>query len=189
MSDERRIGEIEDMLREAGAPPAPPAHYRQVAREAALGGGGEVSDFSSRARPSGRVGRLLLAAAVLTASAAAALVIGVGGNRLDVAQSIDLRGVGTQQSASAVINIGHASGSVRQLEVRVSGLDPAPNGGYYELWMQNGNGDRTGLLAFDTSSSGHVVARTAIPSAMAWTRCWVTVERPDGTEAPVLQLA
>jgi len=28
-----------------------------------------------------------------------------------------------------------------------------------------------------------------MPSGLSWTRCWVTVERPDGTEVPVMQLA
>ena len=176
------------MLREAGQPAAPPPHFHDVAREAALGRG-EVIDFASRSRTGGRMARLLLAAAVLTASAAAALVIGVGGTRLQVAQSIDLQGVGRQATASAVLDIGHNSGPIRQVELRVDGLGPAPAGGYYELWMKNGNGDRTGLVAFNTSSDGHVVARTTIPAGMSWTRCWVTVERPDGTEAPVLQVA
>jgi anti-sigma-K factor RskA len=185
MSEERRINEIEDMLREAGRPEAPPVHFRDLARREALGQG-EVVEMRAPLRPRGAGGRLLLAAAVLVASAAAALVIGVGGNRMQVYRSVHLAGSG---SASAVVDIGNSHNGVRQLVLHVDGLRPAPAGGYYELWMQKGNSDPTALAAFDTGSSGHVVANASMPASLGWTRCWVTLERSDGSSSTVLQFS
>jgi hypothetical protein len=78
---------------------------------------------------------------------------------------------------------------VRDVHVHVNGLPPAPKGGYYELWMQDGSSEPTGLVAFDTSGSGSVVANTTIPKDMPWTKCWVTLERADGSRTTVLTLA
>jgi hypothetical protein len=188
MSEERYISEIEDRLREAGAPPTPPDHLHAIARAEALGQA-DVVDIRSVVRPSSRVGRLVLAAAVLTASAAAALVIGVGGSGFHVDRSINLQGAGNVASASAVLDIGTSSGPVRDVQMHVNDLPPAPEGGYYELWMQDGSSDPTGLVAFDTSGTGGVVADTTIPKDMPWTKCWVTLERADGSRTTVLTLA
>ena len=179
MSDERYISEIEDRLREAGAPPTPPDHLHGIARAEALGQA-DVVDIRSVVRPSSRVGRLVLAAAVLTASAAAALVIGVGGSGFHVDRSVNLQGGPGAASAS---------GPVRDVQMHVSGLPPAPKGGYYELWMQDGSSEPTGLVAFDTSGTGRVVADTTIPKDMPWTKCWVTLERADGSRTTVMTLA
>ena len=185
MSDERRINEIEDMLREAGAPESPPAHFRAAARSAALGGD-EVVELRAQRRMRARGGRFALAAAVLVASTAAALVIGVGGSRMQVDSSVHLSAQGPAQSASAVMDIGTASHNVRDVVVHIHGLKPAPTGGYYELWMQNGGDEPTGIVAFDTDSNGHVDARTTLPAGMTWTRCWVTLERANGSRTTVL---
>ena len=189
MSDERYINEIEDRLREAGAPPTPPAHLHEIARAEALGAP-DVVDIRTVVRPSSRVGRLVLAAAVLTASAAAALVIGVGGSGFHVDRSVNLQGAGRVASASAVVDIGSSGGRpVRDVQVHVNGLPPAPRGGYYELWMQDGSSEPTGLVAFDTSGTGSVVANTTIPKDMPWTKCWVTLERADGSRTTVMTVA
>ena len=54
MSDERYISEIEDRLREAGAPPTPPDHLHAIARAEALGQP-DVVDIRSVVRPSSRL--------------------------------------------------------------------------------------------------------------------------------------
>src|SRR4051812_46164027 len=144
MSEERYISEIEHRLREAGAPPTPPGHLHAIARAEALGPP-DVVQIRSTVRPSSRVGRLVLAAAVLTASAAAALVIGVGGSRFHVDRSLNLQGAGRVTSASAVVDIGSSRGPVGGGPMHVSGPPPAPQGGYYELWGQGGSGGAAGL--------------------------------------------
>ena len=186
MSDERYISEIEDRLREAGAPPTPPDHLHGIARAEALGQA-DVVDIRSAVRPSSRFGRLVLAAAVLTASAAAALVIGVGGSGFHVDRSINLQGASHRPAPSSTS--ARPAGPVRDVQMHVHGLPPAPKGGYYELWMQDGSSDPTGLVAFDTSGTGGVVADTTIPKDMPWTKCWVTLERADGSRTTVLTLA
>jgi Anti-sigma-K factor rskA len=185
MTEERRINEIEDMLREAGAPESPPPHLRAAARAAALGEH-EVVEMRTRRRLRAGGGRFAIAAAVLVASTAAALVIGVGGSRMQVDRSVQLAAAGPAQTATAVMDIGAPSGNVRDVVVHVHGLQPAPAGGYYELWMQNGSDDPTGIVAFDTDSSGHVDATTTLPAGMSWTRCWVTLERANGSRTTVL---
>jgi hypothetical protein len=188
MSDERRMAEVEEMLRAAGAPGEPPARFHEAARQAALGTP-DVIRLRPVLRMDSRFSRLLLAAAVLTASAAAALVIGVGGNQMSVAHRISLAGAPAAPQASAVVELGSANDAVRTVIVRVSHLKPAPTGGYYELWMQTGRGDPTGLVAFNTESGGDVVARTTMPADMGWTRCWVTLETSDGHRSTVLRVA
>jgi hypothetical protein len=175
------------MLRAAGAPGEPPASFHEAARQAALGA--DVVPLRPGLPMDGRFGRLLMAAAVLTASAAAALVIGVGGNQMSVANRISLGGAPSAPQASAVVELGSANDAVRTVIVRVSHLKPAPAGGYYEMWMQTGRGDPTGLVAFNTGSDGDVVARTTMPADMRWTRCWVTLETSDGHRSTVLRVA
>jgi hypothetical protein len=188
MTEERRINQIEDMLREAGKPETPPAHFRDAARQAALGGGSDIVQLRSSTRVRARGGRVALAAAVLVASAAAALVIGVGGNRMEVVRSVHLSSASpTGTSASAVLDIGSESNNVRDLVVHVDGLKPAPEGGYYELWMQNGGDEPTGIVAFDTNESGDADAKATLPAGMGWTRCWVTLETANGSRTTVLQ--
>ena len=107
-----------------------------------------------------------------------------------VDRSVHLQGAGAVASASAVVDVGGSSGGpVRDVQVHVNGLPAAPKGGYYELWMQDGSSEPTGLVAFDTSGTGSVVANTTIPKDMPWTKCWVTLERADGSRTTVLTLA
>jgi hypothetical protein len=190
MSDERRMSEVEEMLRAAGAPEDPPAHLRDVARTAALGKGGDVVRLRPTLRMDNRLARLSLAAAVLLASALAALVIGVGGNNMSVDRRISLDGAPAAPQASASIEFGSPNGAIRPVVVRVNNLAPAPSGGYYELWMQTGRpGEPTGMVTFNTGSGGDVVARTTMPTGMTWTRCWVTLETQDGRRSTVLVTA
>jgi hypothetical protein len=188
MSDERRMTEVEEMLRAAGAPENPPAHLRDVARTAALGTG-DVVRLRPTLRMDNRFARLTLAAAVLLASALAALVIGVGGNSMSIDKRISLDGSTAAPQASATIELGSPGSAVRNVVVRVDNLPPAPKGGYYELWMQTGPGDPTGMVTFNTGSDGDIVAHTTMPSAMTWSRCWVTLETVDGHHSTVLRTA
>jgi hypothetical protein len=188
MTDERRMSDVEDMLKAAAAPIDPPAHFRDVAREAALGSA-DVVRLRPVLRMDNRLARLSLAAAVLLASALAALVIGVGGSTMSVDQRIALGGAGRSPQASATVELGSADGAIRAVVVRVDNLGPAPKGGYYELWMQTGAGEPTGMVTFNTGSDGDVVAHTTMPAGMTWSRCWVTLETADGHHTTVLQPA
>jgi hypothetical protein len=72
--------------------------------------------------------------------------------------------------------------------LKVHGLASQPAGRYYQMWFASG-GDRVAVIAFNTSSSGSATVRSAIPSNMAWTRCWITLDswRAGAPEVPVLR--
>jgi hypothetical protein len=188
VNDERKIREVEELLRSVGAPAEPPDHLHDIARTAALGTP-DVVRLRPTLRMDNRLSRLLLAAAVLMASALTALLIGVGGTQMSVDQRISLDGGTALPGASATVELGAPDGAVRPVVVRVDSLAPAPKGGYYELWMQTGKGDPTGMVAFDTGSDGDIVAHTTMPAGMTWSRCWVTLEAADGHHSTVLQKA
>jgi hypothetical protein len=104
-----------------------------------------------------------------------------------VSHSVHLAAAGPAANASAVLDIGSASENNRDMVVHVDGLRPAPQGGYYELWMQNGGDEPTGIVTFDTNQDGHADAKATLPAGLAWTRCWVTLEKADGSRTVVLQ--
>ncbi|MDX6535644.1 MAG: Anti-sigma-K factor rskA [Gaiellales bacterium] len=166
--------EIEDRLRDAGAPAEPPVHLRALARDAALGGPPVVM-HTRTIHPRGRFGRFALAAAVLVASAAAALVIGVGGNNPTVIRTISM--TGNAPGTGASVDFLKSDGPTRQVVVKIWGLDPAPKGAYYQVWMDPGDGvPTTALVAVNTKPDGTVEAHTTMPTGIGWEKCWVTLE-------------
>ena len=57
------------------------------------------------------------------------------------------------------------------------------------MWFSSG-GDSVGLMAFNTEADGTVTVRSAVPTGLAWTRCWVSLEREHNGKTvlqPVLQ--
>jgi anti-sigma-K factor RskA len=75
---------------------------------------------------------------------------------------------------------------VRAVVLRVDGLDPAPEGQYYEMWFAY-NGESMPLVAFNTSDDGSVEVRGAMPAGMGWESCWITLEG-DGSRPPATVL-
>jgi hypothetical protein len=185
MTDDRMPVEIEELLRETAAPPAPPEQFHAPARQAALGSP-RVVMHSRTVHPRGRTGRLLLAAAVLVASAIAALAIGVGGNSdPTVVWSMNL--TGDNPSTGAKVEFLETDGAVRPVVVKIWGLKPAPEGSYYQVWMDPGHGvPTTALVAVNTMADGTVEAHTTMPASIGWKRCWVTLENA-GSDGAVLR--
>jgi hypothetical protein len=181
MTEDARFAGVEEQLRAAGRPAAPPAGYLEVARTAALGEvppGARVIGLPVRHRFSAF--RALLAAAVIAISVAGALVIGVGGDsRMQVEHSVALSG---SDGASGSVDIGTQNGPLRDVVLKVDGLEPAPDGRYYQMWFSYG-GDSMAIMAFNTSSDGTVEVRSSMPAGMGWQSCWVTLEGGDGTQA------
>jgi uncharacterized protein len=175
--------EIEERLRDAGAPLDPPERLHALAREAALGSRPVVM-HTRTIHPRGRLGRFALAAAVLVASAAAVLVIGVGGNNPEILRTVTLTGSAPNTGAS--IQFLKSDSAVRTVVVKLWGLKPAPKGSYYQVWMDPGGGvPTTALVAVNTEDDGTVEARTTIPSGIGWDRCWVTLANGH-SDAPIL---
>jgi len=176
MTDDRMLGQVEERLRGTGAPPEPPEYLHHVARAAALGVPSVVSSREATVHPRSRFGRFALAAAVLVASAAAALAIGVGGSGgPEVIRTITM--TGNSPSTGATIDFFESEGTQRDVVVKIWGLKPAPEGAYYQVWMDPGDGvPTTALVAVNTKEDGTVEARTEMPAGLGWERCWVTLE-------------
>jgi Anti-sigma-K factor rskA len=186
MTEERDMSEIERLLRKVPAPEEVPHGLEAMARAAALDPPRppEVAAAPAKRAPARRRsmwrGRLLPAAVILAGAAAASLYIGVGGRNapIGVQQTVNLAAVhpvGQVASARGTLQVGYTSGSMRPVVFKVSGLRPAPQGHYYEMWFSDG-AQQEGLLAFDTGQNGRVTVHGEIPAGMAWKHCWVTLE-------------
>jgi hypothetical protein len=174
VSEEARIERVERALREARAPAAVPARLRDVARREALGG-------ASRRRST----RTFVAAAAAVA-AAAVLAIGLslrGGGDEAGAYTIALSGSGT---ASGQVTVSDVDRGVRHVSITLRHLDPAPAGGWYEMWY-TADGIRWKVASFDVPASGSVELQTAMPASAEWTRCWVSLRGPSQTPKRILE--
>jgi Anti-sigma-K factor rskA len=183
MNDERDLTEIEQLLRSTPAPAEVPAGFEALARAAALESapGAVVRGPAVDRRPRfawGR-GRLGPAVAVLAAAAAASLYFGVGGrgNGFPAQTTVALAAVkgSPMPAASGTLQVGAANGAMRPVVFKVSGLQPAPAGHYYEMWFATGN-ESVEIMAFNTASDGSVTVHSEIPVGMSWKRCWVSME-------------
>ena len=163
-----------------------------IAKAAALGEPA-VGDVVTPARASRRPRRLFAVAAVLAGAVAVAVAIGVIRNQsspMYVQESVALSpGSPAFAKASGSIDLGRPDGAMRPAVLRVQNLPPAPAGEYYEMWFSSGD-DTVGMMAFNTESNGTVTVKSAVPSGMAWSRCWVSLERQSGgatVDRPVLR--
>jgi hypothetical protein len=186
VTDESELSRVEQMLRSTPPPLEVPEHLERAARGAALDPDVTRSRERRLARRRTLRGRLLPAAAVLTAAVAASLVIGVGGRSpsITVVQTVPL--AARAGAASGTLQLGTIRGRMRPIVLRVQNLPAAPKGHYYEMWFGDGR-KRIGLLPFDTTG-GRATVVSAIPAGITWTACWVTLEdyHEGGTAPPVL---
>lgn len=190
MADEPDLSRVEAMLRSAGAPGDVPGSLHAIARDAALAGAGAgvvepvvtVSRLPRRRRF--EPARIAAAAVVLVGTAAASILIGVGGagSSPGVVSTIALSG---SHGMSGKMQVTGVHSGMRQVIFSVDHLPPAPRGDYYEAWYQSG-GDAMTLATFDTPASGHVQLRTTMPAALRWSRCWVTLESVGGGPSRVV---
>ncbi len=187
MADEPELIRVESLVRAAGDPGEVPEPLHAVARAAVLSEPlaqpvAPVVRLSRRRRwePT----RLIAAAVVLVGTAAASILIGVGGtaNSPAVVSTIALSG---SHGMTGKMQVSAPSSNMREVVFTVNHLPPAPRGEYYEVWYQSGSETMT-LVAFDTPSSGHVELKTTMPAALDWSRCWVTLESINGGHSKVV---
>ncbi|HEU0194135.1 MAG TPA: anti-sigma factor [Gaiellales bacterium] len=187
MTGEPEFESVERLLQSVPAPLDVPPGAAEAARAAALQQRPprEAVVHSPR-RPRLRSRRLVPAALVLVAAAAASLVIGVGGRSAGthVQQTVALVSA-RSDSASGSLALSSPSGAMRAVVLSVKGLPPAPAGHYYEMWMGGKGTEAVGMMVFQTNGSGKVTVRSEVPSGMTWTRCWVTLEDSREGAAPV----
>lgn len=189
MSDDLQRSRVEAMLRAAGDAGEVPDSLHAVARDAALASGDPAPQPVAAVvrmprRRRFEPARLAAAAVVLVGTAAASIVIGVGGASQSpaVVSTIALSGA---HGMTGKMEVSGVSGGMRQVVFSVDHLPPAPAGDYYEAWYQSGAEAMT-LATFDTPSSGHVQLRTTMPAALGWSRCWVTLESVHGGRSRVV---
>lgn len=179
MSDDRDLTRVEDLLRSVPTPLEVPPRYAPIAKAAALGGEPAAEVVGSSRRGSRSPRRLLAAFAVLAVAVGVTLAIGVNGTHSPsgVQTTVALSSGSPQfANASGSLELGKADGAMRTAVLKVDHLPPAPAGEYYEMWFSNG-GDSVGLMAFNTEADGTVTVHSAVPTGMAWTSCWVSLER------------
>ena len=182
---------VEDLLRRAQPPAEPPPRYRELAADAALGGGYSTAGGRAVRRAWWRRPRTVLAGALAVVAVVMIALVAVGtGSGGGHGTTIALQGKAPSfADATATLQLANSSGeAMRNAVLQVKDLPPAPPGSYYEMWMASGSED-VGIMAFDTNADGTVTVRSAIPANMPWTRCWVSLEHESGsgsTSEPVL---
>jgi Anti-sigma-K factor rskA, C-terminal len=191
MSEDVDLERVERMLRRTPAPTTVPEGFEDAARKAALGEppaitqGRAHAPLRARRRPP-PWWRMAAAVAALGAAAAAAVALAIGshGGGFTTQYTLSLTG---QAGARAAVDLGPASGGVRQMQISVHGLRPAGPGHYYEMWFRSG-GENVSAITFDTAANGSANFRAVIPAGMSWRDCWITRETTgsDAASATVL---
>lgn len=127
-ADDRRLEQMEQLLRSAGPPPELPA--------------GLASPPSVQPPKTFRLGlprfqlALGFAAALVFSAFAIGYLVGGRGDRLEPVAELSMHAVSPASSASAELDVGEANddGNV-PIEMRVRGLPALPEGGWYELYL------------------------------------------------------
>ena len=120
-ADEReRLRRAHDLLVSAGPPPELPEG---------------MASPPVRGFPRRRVAALLIAAAIGLTAFAAGWVLR-GDDNFDVRASVPMQGTAKAPGAAGLIELGYGDDDGNwPMVVKVSGLDPLPKGGYYELLL------------------------------------------------------
>jgi hypothetical protein len=144
--EEARLRRVHDLLVQAGPPPSMP-------RPLVL--------------PAARSPRRWLAGLALAAALAAGAFLGgyfIRGGGFDSAHKVPMHGLGAAASASAMLDVTErdASGNYSVL-LRVHGLRPRANGGYYVLYLTLHGKPIATCGIFRTSPNGTARARMTFP--------------------------
>jgi hypothetical protein len=128
--ERRRLERVHDMLLAAGPPPDLPAALQVPPAPAA-----DVVELASHRRRKRRAAGALIAAVVALALLGGGYLVGDrAGSDGDVVRVVSLEGV--NQPARASIRLGEEQpGGNWPMELKVTGLPPQPDRGYYELFV------------------------------------------------------
>jgi hypothetical protein len=136
LAEQDRLRRVHDLLVEAGPPPELSPELEPVAwPEEALAPLGLTRRAGTRKRSP-----LLLAAALVTVAVAAFLLGQAtgGGSRtsIDAQRVVKLQGTGLDRDALATLELGDRDSQGNwPMVLRVTGLQPLPEGGYYDLYL------------------------------------------------------
>jgi hypothetical protein len=135
-AEQERLQRVHDLLVTAGPPPELSPELEQVAwPEEALAPLGLTRRAGTRKRSP-----FLLAAALVTVAAAAFLLgqatSGTSRNSIDAQRVVELQGTGLDRDALATLELGDRDSQGNwPMVLHVSGLQPLPEGGYYDLYL------------------------------------------------------
>jgi hypothetical protein len=176
MSDD--LEQVERMLQRTPPPEAVPAAAAIAARNAALGAPAQVVRIAGQRRWKGWW-QVASGAAALGAAAAAALVLAITstGGGFATQFSVALHG---PTGATAKVDFASPHNGLRQMRVTTTGLRPAADGQYYEMWFRTPSGENVSAVTFNTPDAGKTTFTAVIPAGMTWHRCWVTREDVNG---------
>ncbi|CAN5281095.1 hypothetical protein BH09ACT13_BH09ACT13_00570 [soil metagenome] len=173
-AERERLQRIHDLLVAAGPPPELSAGARQRA--------------GARARAVRRRGRatiLALAAALGVIVFAVGFLAGdrAGGPGTDF--TVAMRGTGAGAGSNAVLEIFDVDQAGNwPMELRVTGLEPAPSGRTYELWLTRGRSLEALCGSFLAEPDGTTVVPMNAPYRLKEFDGWVIVEA--GSKTPIL---
>ena len=124
-----------------------------------------------------RIRRLWVAAAALLVVLTGALIF-ANGRAPD--WSIPLVAIVADPGTAVVVNGWNTSTGTR-MELHVAGIDPAPDGHYYEIWMTSPDGRHVSAGSF--RGEGTVAAWAAVKRS-EFPRIWITLEKMDDNLGP-----
>jgi anti-sigma-K factor RskA len=120
----------------------------------------------------------------LWAGAAAVLVVLAGAlfvaNERSPDWSIPLVAIAADPGTSAIVNGWNTSSGTR-MELDITGITPAPDGHYYEIWMTAPDGRHVSAGTFQ--GEGSVSAWAAVKRS-EFPRIWITLEKMDDNLGP-----
>jgi len=143
--DRERLRRVHELLVAAGPPPDMPELHASPA---------------VRAHPRRRVAALLIAAALALAAFVAGWLVGGSDSDFDVRAAVAMRGTAAAPAASGTIELGYGDDEGNwPLLVEVSGLEPLPKGGYYELLLTKNGEPVVACGSFNVGEDGNANVR------------------------------
>jgi hypothetical protein len=143
--DRERLRRVHELLVAAGPPPEMP----QLAPSPRV-----------RALPRRRAVALLVAAALALAAFAAGWLVRGPDSGFDVRAAVAMHGTGAAPAASGRIELGYGDDEGNwPMLVEVSGLEPLPEGGYYELLLTKNGEPVVACGSFNVGDEGDATVR------------------------------
>jgi hypothetical protein len=143
--DRERLRRVHELLVAAG----PPAEMPELPASPPV-----------RTRPRRRVAALLIAAALAVAAFVAGWLVGGFDSDFDVRAAVAMHGTAAAPAASGTIELGYGDDEGNwPMVVEVSGLEPLPKGGYYELLLTKNGEPVVACGSFNVGDDGYANVR------------------------------
>jgi len=143
--ERERLRRVHELLVAAGPPPEMPELHASPAVPA---------------HPRRRVAALLIAAALAPAAFVAGWLVGGSDSDFDVRAAVAMRGTAAAPAASGTIELGYGDDEGNwPMLVEVSGLEPLPKGGYYELLLTKNGKPVVACGSFNVGDDGNANVR------------------------------